>query len=117
MKTLIAVIETKYDEIVITKNGERQYICENIAETLEKLCIRNSAFSYYKEVKADGSQDLRSVNPVCSTKHGVSRGYNAGDHFKKNGTCTIEVYENFGITQSLFGKYSFKLASISLPRD
>lgn len=117
MKTLIAVIETKYDEIVITKNGERQYLCENIAETLEKIGIHNSDFSYYKRVKADGSQDLESRNPVCSTKHGVSRGYIEGDHFKKNGTCTIEVYENFGIAQSMFGKYSFKLASISIPKQ
>lgn len=117
MKTLIAVIETKYDEIVITKNGERQYLCENIAETLEKLGIHNSSFSYYKRVKADGSQDLVSRNPVCSTKRGVLMGSNEGDHFKKNGTCTIEVYENFGFAQSMFGKYSFKLASISIPRD
>ena len=117
MKTLIAVIETKYDEIVITKNGERQYLCENIAETLEKLGIQNSTFSYYKRVKADGSQDLVSRNPVCSTKRGVLKGFDEGDHFKKNGTCTIEVYENFGFSQSLFGKYSFKLASISIPRD
>lgn len=117
MKTLIAVIETKYEEIVITKNGERQYLCENIAETLEKLGIHNSTFSYYNEVKADGSQDFSSVNPVCSTKRGVSRGYIKGEHFKQNGTCTIEVYENFGIAQSLFGKYSFKLASISIPKQ
>lgn len=117
MKTLIAVIEAKYDEIVITKNGERQYLCENIAETLEKLGINNSPFSYYKEVKADGSQDLKAINPACSTKRGVLRGYNEGDHFKKNGICTIEIYENFGFSKSLFGKYSFKLASISIPRD
>ena len=117
MKNLIAVIETKYEEIVITKNGERQYLCESIAEVLEGLGIRNSPFSYYKEVKAYGSQDLRSVNPVCSTKRGVLRGYTEGDHFKQNGTCTIEVYENFGFSQSLFGKYFFKLASISIPRD
>lgn len=117
MKTLIAVIEAKYDEVVITKNGDRQYLCENIAETLEKLGIHNSPFSYYKEVKADGSQDLKAINPACSTKRGVLRGYNEGDHFKQNGTCTIEVYENFGIAQSMFGKYSFKLASISIPRQ
>lgn len=117
MKTLIAVIETKYEEVVITKLGDRQYPCENIAETLGKLGIHNSAFSYYKEVKADGSQDLSSVNPVCSTKRGVSRGYIEGDHFKQNGTCTIEVYENFGIAKSLFGKYSFKLSSISIPKQ
>ena len=71
MKTLIAVIEANFDEVVITKNGDRQYLCENIAETLEKLGVRNSTFSYYKRVKADGSQDLRSVNPACSTKRGV----------------------------------------------
>ena len=117
MKTLIAVIETKYDEIVITKNGERQYLCENIAEDLEKIGIRNSTFSYYKRIKADGSQDLVSRNPVCSTKRGILKGFDEGDHFKKNGTCTIEVYENFGISQSLFGKYSFKLVSISIPKD
>lgn len=113
MKTLTAVIEAKFDEVVITRNGERQYLCENIAETLEKLGIHNSTFSYYKRVKADGSQDLISRNPVCSTKRGILKGFNEGDHFKQNGTCTIEVYENFGISQSLFGKYSFKLASIS----
>ena len=117
MKTLIAVIETKYDEIVITKNGERQYLCENIAEGLQKLGINSSTFSYYTRVKADGSQDLVSRDPVCSTKRGVLSGFNEGDHFKKNGTCTIEVYENFGFAQSMFGKYSFKLASISIPRD
>ena len=117
MKTLIAVIEAKYDEIVITKNGERQYLCENIAEDLEKIDIRNSTFSYYKRIKADGSQDLVSRNPVCSTKRGVLKGFDEGDHFKKNGTCTIEVYENFGIAQSIFGKYSFKLASISIPKQ
>lgn len=117
MKTLIAVIETKYEEVVITKLGDRQYLCGNIAETLEKLGIHNSPFSYYKEVKADGSQDLKAVNPVCSTKRGVLRGFNEGEYFKQHGTCTIEVYENFGITQSLFGKYSFKLASISIPKQ
>ena len=117
MKTLVAVIEAKYNEIVITKNGERQYLCDNIAETLEGLGIHNSSFSYYKRVKADGSQDLVSRNLVCSTKRGVLSGFNEGDHFKKNGTCTIEVYENFGFSKSMFGKYSFKLASISIPRD
>lgn len=117
MKTLIAIVEAKYNEIVITKNGERQYLCENIAEDLQKLGINNSNFSYYKRVKADGSQDLVSRNPVCSTKRGVLMGFNEGDHFKKNGICTIEVYENFGFSRSLFGKYSFKLASISIPRD
>lgn len=117
MKTLIAVIETKYEEVVITKLGDRQYLCGNIAETLEKVGIHNSTFSYYKKVKADGSQDLESRNPVCSTKHGVLRGYIEGEHFKQNGTCTIEVYENFGITQSLLGKYSFKLASINIPKQ
>lgn len=117
MKTLIAVIETKYEEVVITKLGDRQYLCGNIAETLENLGIRNSAFSYYKEVKANGSQDLVSRNPVCSTKRGVLSGFNEGEHFKQHGTCTIEIYENFGITQSLFGKYSFKLAIISIPKQ
>lgn len=117
MKTLIAVIETEYNEVVITKNGDRQYLCENIAETLEKLGIHNSTFSYYKRVKADGSQDLISRNPVCSTKRGILKGFNEGDHFKQNGTCAIEIYENFGISQSMFGKYSFRIASISIPKQ
>lgn len=117
MKTLIAVIETKYDEVVITKNGDRQYLCGHIAETLEKLGIHNSTFSYFKRVNADGSQDLISIRPVCSTKRGVLEYSNEGEYFKQHGTCTIEVYENFGIAQSLFGKYSFKLSSISIPKQ
>lgn len=117
MKTLIAVIETKYDEVVVAKNGDCQYLCESIAETLEKLGIRNSPFSYYKKVNADGSQDLKSINPVCSTKRGVLRGYSEGEYFKQHGTCTIEIYERSGITQSLFGNYSFKLVRISIPKQ
>lgn len=117
MKTLISIIEANYDEVVVTKLGDRQYLCENIAEDLAKLGIHNSTFSYCKRVKADGSQDLVSRNPVCSTKRGVLSGFNEGDHFKQHGTCTIEIYENFGIAQSLFGKYSFKLASISIPKQ
>lgn len=117
MKTLIAVIETKYEEVVITKNGDRQYLCENIAEALEKIGIRNSTFSYHKKVKADGSQNLKSIDPVCSTKRGFLRGFNEGEHFKQHGTCTIEIYEHFGITQSLFGKYSFKFASMKIPKQ
>lgn len=117
MKTLIAIVEANYEEVVVTKLGDRQYLCENIAEDLQKLGIHNSTFSYCKRVKADGSQDLVSRNPVCSTKRGVSGGFIEGDHFKQNGTCTIEIYENFGFSQSLFGKYSFKLASISIPKQ
>lgn len=92
MKTLISIIEANYDEVVVTKLGNRQYLCESIAEDLENLGIHNSTFSYCKRVKE-------------------------GDHFKQHGTCTIEIYENFGITQSLFGKYSFKLASINIPKQ
>ena len=117
MKTLIAVIEVNFDEVVITKNGDRQYLCESIAETIWKLGIRNSPFSYYKKVKADGSQDLKAINPVCSTKRGILKGFNEGDHFKQHGTCTIEIYENSGISQSLFGYYSFRLARISIPQQ
>ena len=117
MKTLIAIIEVNYDEVVVTKLGNRQYLCESIAEDLENLGIHNSTFSYCKRVKADGSQDFVSRNPVCSTKRGVLSGFNDGEHFKQHRTCTIEIYENFGITQALFGKYSFKLASISIPKQ
>lgn len=70
MKTLIFIIEANYDEVVVTKLGDRQYLCESIAEDLENLGIHNSTFSYCKRVKADGSQDFVSRNPVCSTKRG-----------------------------------------------